>query len=550
MLVPAGAMTQVSLEKGLVAYYPFNGNFNDESVNKNHPKKINAKLTADRYNSPNSACFFDGKTNFIRIPDHPSLHFQQTFSISVWVKVNGFYDGPCHGNRIIMKGPTDYLRGNYFLTFDDNFSSNGANCEIKRPDTKRQAFYAPNAAPTGPHYIIPGKWYQLTYTHNGENARLYLDCNLVASGNSRSPGYSNSYDLFFGKMDNDQYPYWFNGCLDEVRLYNRVLNTDEIRALCNSKIPGLPPCTGINKPSAAFSFTVSNCTTVNFKLTNDSKKEIKTVKWFFGDNASSGQRSPHHSYSRTGNYKVKAIVTNELGCSDTILKEIRLQELNADFTFTERGQPGAVEFRAKNNRASYSWDFGDGNRDENETVVSHQFQHSGSYTVRAIAQNASGCQDTAGRNIRIILPETTTVNPAEKLVTGKKEIELVQSGLEDRKKDVQQTILLDHDSVAITLYDNGIIDGDSVSLIYNDKVIASHLLLGSKPVIFTIKLDAQRSSNEIVMYAENIGSIPPNTALMIIDDGEKRHSVNISSTIKSNGAVSFILNEKKITAAQ
>ena len=47
-------------------------------------------------------------------------------------------------------------------------------------------------------------------------------------------------------------------------------------------------------------------------------------------------------------------------------------------------------------------------------------------------------------------------------------------------------------------------------------------------------------SNELIMYAENLGSIPPNTALMIVYDGEKRHEINISSSKTSNGMVSFI----------
>lgn len=547
--VPAVATAQVTLEKGLVAYYPFNGNFNDESSNKNHPVKVSAKLTTDRNHAPNSACNFDGKTSFIRIADHPALHFRQSFSISAWVQVNNFYEGLCHGNRIIMKGPQDYLGGNYFLTFDDNYSSNGSNCENDRPDKKRQTFYAPNASPTGPHYIKPGKWYHLTYIYDGENARLYANCTLVASGTVRNYRFSNNYDLFFGKMDNSQYPYWFNGCLDEVRIYNRALNTDEIRALCSVRTNDITPCVGINKPSANFSFSISNCTTVAFRLTSISKTEIKAVKWLFGDGTSSTEKSPVHIFQKTGIYKIKAVVTNQSGCADTVSKEIKLMDLIADFVYNEKGNPGEIEFRAKNNKAVYSWDFGDGINIENETVVRHLYTNSGNYTAKATVRNPVGCADTILKNIRIVLPEILAEKSSPVAEEGK-EIEWVQAGLNDREKDVQQTIQLEHDSVTIALYDNGIVDGDSVTLIYNDRIIATHLLLSSKPVVYAIKIDPKRSSNEIIMYAENIGSIPPNTALMIVNDGEKRHPVNISSTTNTNGAVSFILKDKRLTSSQ
>ena len=91
--------------------------------------------------------------------------------------------------------------------------------------------------------------------------------------------------------------------------------------------------------------------------------------------------------------------------------------------------------------------------------------------------------------------------------------------------------------------DNGDIDGDSVTLIYNDKVITTHQRLSDKPITFTLKVDRGKCRNELVMYAENLGSIPPNTALMVIYDGKKRYELNISSTKNSNGVVAFALKE-------
>ena len=115
--------------------------------------------------------------------------------------------------------------------------------------------------------------------------------------------------------------------------------------------------------------------------------------------------------------------------------------------------------------------------------------------------------------------------------------------LEKRNNQLVKQIVVEHDSIGVTLYDNGDIDGDSVTLIYNNKIITTHQRLSDKPVNFTLKVEPGINRNELVMYAENLGSIPPNTALMIITDGKKRYEVNISSTKNSNGVVAFTLKE-------
>ena len=115
--------------------------------------------------------------------------------------------------------------------------------------------------------------------------------------------------------------------------------------------------------------------------------------------------------------------------------------------------------------------------------------------------------------------------------------------MQKRNNDVLREITVDNDSIMVTLYDNGEIDGDSVTLIYNNKVITSHQRLTGKPLTYMLKVNPGNSSNELVMYAENLGSIPPNTALMIIQDGNKRYELNVSSTRNTNGVISFKLRE-------
>lgn len=110
-----------------------------------------------------------------------------------------------------------------------------------------------------------------------------------------------------------------------------------------------------------------------------------------------------------------------------------------------------------------------------------------------------------------------------------------------RKNDLLQIIATDNSTIKIDLYDNGEIDGDSISLYYNNKLLLSHARLGDKPI--TIMLEVENNSNvtnELIMYAENLGTIPPNTALMVITDGTKRYELRITSDLEKSGSVRFL----------
>ncbi len=98
------------------------------------------------------------------------------------------------------------------------------------------------------------------------------------------------------------------------------------------------------------------------------------------------------------------------------------------------------------------------------------------------------------------------------------------------------------DSVKVELYDNGVFDYDSVSVIYNKQlVVYKQQLLTNKPISFYVKLDTDPARNEMIFFAENLGLTPPNSALMIITDGEnKRTEINVSSDLKHNAVIYFI----------
>lgn len=115
---------------------------------------------------------------------------------------------------------------------------------------------------------------------------------------------------------------------------------------------------------------------------------------------------------------------------------------------------------------------------------------------------------------------------------------------ESRRKDIVKTITIEQPTFKLDFYDNGEIDGDSISVFYNGKVVLSHKRLSDKPISLTLSLDKNAKENIVTMYAENLGTIPPNTALMVVTDGNKRYEVRIESDLGKSGSVIFEHEDK------
>ncbi len=115
--------------------------------------------------------------------------------------------------------------------------------------------------------------------------------------------------------------------------------------------------------------------------------------------------------------------------------------------------------------------------------------------------------------------------------------------LEKRTTKSDQSFYFESDSLVLTLYDNGEVDGDTVTVVMNGNIIFSKQGLSTKANTKVIHIDSKLDSVKLVMYAENLGEIPPNTGLMIILDGEKRYEVRFSADLSTNAAI--ILRRRK-----
>jgi hypothetical protein len=208
------------VEANLVAYYPFNGNANDESGNSNNGTVSGATLTQDRFGNPNSAYNFDGVSNYIAVPDSPTLDITGPITIAAWIKPT-----VASGNYVVTKG--DPTVGGFVYDLDIY------------PGSVRSLFHyqgggSATRGATGATSIVSGVWQHVAVTWDGATVTVYYDGQPDGTGpfniNTDGPIRTSNMDLEIGR-----YFYGgqlcFAGAIDEVYIYNRALSASEIQAL-------------------------------------------------------------------------------------------------------------------------------------------------------------------------------------------------------------------------------------------------------------------------------------------------------------------------------
>jgi hypothetical protein len=115
--------------------------------------------------------------------------------------------------------------------------------------------------------------------------------------------------------------------------------------------------------------------------------------------------------------------------------------------------------------------------------------------------------------------------------------------LKTRENELFKKIETEAGEIQINLYDNGEIDGDTVSIYHNNRLVRSHIRLSQEAIPITIAINASEPHHELVMVAENLGSIPPNTSVMVITTPRNRYEVFISSNTQKNAKVVFDLKK-------
>lgn len=112
-----------------------------------------------------------------------------------------------------------------------------------------------------------------------------------------------------------------------------------------------------------------------------------------------------------------------------------------------------------------------------------------------------------------------------------------------RKNDTISTIYTNQPVIKVQLFDNGQVDGDTVTVLHNNSVVTSRLGVTGNPYKFEIGIDPEHPRHEVVLIAHNLGSIPPNTAVVIIEAGDKTYRLTASTDLNRNSVIIFEYRE-------
>ena len=220
------AQSQTFLNNGLVAYYPFNGNANDASGNGNNGTAANVSFANV---SNRVAAIFTGALNSsVTASNSPSLDMTNAVTISLWFNSFGNNSGPAGFLDKAWKQPVyhDWSYRSWFL-----YWSTGAggivNCQANGPTL---------ATGAGVPQLNDNQWYHLVFIADGGHGQLQVYTNGVFGAGSTYPPFTLStgpYPLVIGSMvaQTDSAQTGFHGAINNVRIYNRALSTNEVQQL-------------------------------------------------------------------------------------------------------------------------------------------------------------------------------------------------------------------------------------------------------------------------------------------------------------------------------
>jgi uncharacterized protein (TIGR02145 family) len=221
---------KLKISTGLIAFYPFNGNANDESGNGNNGTVNGAALTNDRFGNENKAYMFDGTSNFISVNSQTISRNAVTedYTLTCWVKMTSIPTD--HAHFIFDRDKT--LNWSLHLLFDPRKDLVPHNCfGANIVDGSSYAYVNSKTTP------LVNQWYFIV--KKVQNKRLYLYINGVAEDSVNIPSQmvstKNTEGIFTigGRFNNgdDTFLGYFPGIVDDVHVYDRALSRSEIQTL-------------------------------------------------------------------------------------------------------------------------------------------------------------------------------------------------------------------------------------------------------------------------------------------------------------------------------
>jgi len=246
------------LVTGLVAYYPFNGNANDESGNGNNGTVNGATLTSDRFGNASSAYSFDGASDIVAA-DSASLNPPTTMATTLWFKAIGSV--PNYSIHYLLQ-KNSYVAGEdypgYYLRWDRNSSVCPAEGYLFENSIDVQ-----NVRRTVTPCITFGElsqWNFVSSVYDGTAVSLYLNGTFMGSTPITGPIVQSVTNLFIGSAGVANS--YFNGIIDDIRIYNRALSSTEVAALYSAEAP--PVTLTVTKSGTGSGTVTADSGTINW----------------------------------------------------------------------------------------------------------------------------------------------------------------------------------------------------------------------------------------------------------------------------------------------
>jgi hypothetical protein len=215
---------------GLTAYWPLDGNANDATGNGNNGTNYGAALTTDRFGNANSAYKFDGVSNYISVPNSPTVDFANgtDFTVAFWMKT---YSNNQDGLPICKQ---QYGSFSGYLFFTDN--TNAGYCATPKHVSFYTASGAQQDACSDSAVTADTSWHFIAgiYHATSNTSNLYIDGVLQSDVGQSSGFISNTNNLVFG-AHSIATTLFFSGALDDIRMYSNALTTTEIGDLYSER---------------------------------------------------------------------------------------------------------------------------------------------------------------------------------------------------------------------------------------------------------------------------------------------------------------------------
>jgi hypothetical protein len=252
-LLTFASHAQSFITNGLVAYYPFNGNADDASGNGNNATNIQATLCADRFGNPDSAYNFDGTDSYIGF-SNPPLTQVDNWSLVAWV------------NPASLNDQTEMAVG---MGYDDGTTGNGYSLGISGSQL-HAIFGGLENIDGGFTFPSTNHWYQIVMLRNSGTTSFFVNGVLSPNGTTDTPLTPTAFRIGsnFGIR-------FFNGAIDDVRIYNRALSSNEVAQLfaietVSPKITAQPTNVTVNiGDTASFSVSATGIAPLNYQWLKD-----------------------------------------------------------------------------------------------------------------------------------------------------------------------------------------------------------------------------------------------------------------------------------------